>query len=236
MQLCSVAEGKCCLWPSTCSAAVPVPGRQHWCLWTLTPGVCPFQGMDGPFTSPQTAVLEQFCAPAGTVFVGGTGHGRGGAGPSLAVPSAQAKQCLQQLFFCALIPSKGFFASCCCAGKDESFMDSAEWEHRLLKVQHCEETQCREVLACHKEPCSHMSHHGTGTASQMLLWSGCVPLWCCLFLFVPSPRRVLGKEWQVALMEGMLGEADPQRAVATWECGKRQRARERWLFLFSNSS
>ena len=30
--------------------------------------------------------------------------------------------------------------------------------------------------------------YGTGTASQMLLWSGRTPLWCCLFLFVPSAR------------------------------------------------
>eukprot|EP00076_Gallus_gallus_P036558 XP_025002096.1 maestro heat-like repeat-containing protein family member 2B [Gallus gallus] len=29
MELCSAAEGKHCLQPSTCSAAVPIPGRQH---------------------------------------------------------------------------------------------------------------------------------------------------------------------------------------------------------------
>ncbi|XP_031413554.1 maestro heat-like repeat-containing protein family member 2B, partial [Meleagris gallopavo] len=36
----------------------------------------------------------------------------------------------------------------CLEGKDESFPDSAEWERRLLKVQHCREARCREVLAC----------------------------------------------------------------------------------------
>ena len=29
MELCSVAEGKHCLRPHACSAAVPIPGRQH---------------------------------------------------------------------------------------------------------------------------------------------------------------------------------------------------------------
>ena len=50
------------------------------------------------------------------------------------------------------------------------------------------------------------SHCGTGAASQTLLWSGCTPLWHCLFLSVPSPKEVLGEEWQAALMEGMLWE------------------------------
>ncbi|XP_031413619.1 maestro heat-like repeat-containing protein family member 1, partial [Meleagris gallopavo] len=38
----------------------------------------------------------------------------------------------------------------CLEGKSESFPDSAEWEHHLLKVQHCQEAWCREVLACLK--------------------------------------------------------------------------------------
>ena len=58
---------------------------------------------------------------------------------------------------------------------------------------------------CLKEPCSHMSHCGTGTASQMLLQTSCMPLWLFLFLSVPSPRGVL-EEWQTVLMEGMVGE------------------------------
>ena len=148
-------------------------------------------------------------------------------------------------FLLWLDSNQGSFASCCCAGQDESFPDSAEWEHHLLKVQHCRETRCREVLACHKEPRSHMSHHGTATASQKLLWSGCTPLQRCLFLFVPSPRGVLGEEWQAALIEGMLGGAGrgavlpgtcPQKSAVTWERGKRQRAREHWFLLLSNSS
>ncbi|XP_052527286.1 uncharacterized protein LOC128074945 [Tympanuchus pallidicinctus] len=94
----------------------------------------------------------------------------------------------------------------CLQGKDESFPDPAEWECRLLKVQQCWEARCREVLACLKEPCSHMSHCGTGTASQMLQQSSCTPLWCCLFLSVPSPGGALGEERQAALMEGMLGQ------------------------------
>ena len=79
----------------------------------------------------------------------------------------------------------------------------------------------------------------------MLLWSGRTPLWCCLFLFVPGPRGVLGEEQQAAIREGMLGGAGKgtvlpvtslQKVAAMWECGKRQRARKHWLLLFSNSS
>ena len=63
----------------------------------------------------------------------------------------------------------------------------------------------------------------------MLLRSGCTPLWCCLFLFVPSPREVPGEEQQAAIREGMLGGAgrgtalpvtSPQKTAAMWEEAK----------------
>ena len=177
----------------------------------------------------------------GKCLWGGTGRCGGGAGPSFA-------QCPGQTRFAAALlwldPKQRSFASYCCAGKSESFPDTAEWEHHLLKVQHCQEAWCRAVLACLKVTCSHMSPRRTGTTSQMLLQSGRMPLQHCLFPFVPSPRRLLGEELQVALMEGMLGAAErgpvlpdtsPQKAAATWKWGKRQRAREHWLLLFSNS-
>ncbi|XP_040505807.1 maestro heat-like repeat-containing protein family member 2B [Gallus gallus] len=43
----------------------------------------------------------------------------------------------------------------CLQGKDESLPDSAEWEQRLLEVQHCRKARCREVSACLKELRSH---------------------------------------------------------------------------------
>ena len=75
------------------------------------------------------------------------------------VPAWQCRVPRQTWFAAALPlwldPKQGSFASCCCAGKDESFPDSAEWEQRLLKVQHCQKAGCREASACLKEPRSH---------------------------------------------------------------------------------
>ena len=56
-QLCRVAEGKHFLQPSAALSAFQGDSAEAW--GPIPPGICPFQDMDGPFTSPQTAVLEQ---------------------------------------------------------------------------------------------------------------------------------------------------------------------------------
>ena len=162
------------------------------------------------------------------------------------VPAWQCRVPRQTWFAAALPlwldPKQGSFASCCCAGKDESFPDSAEWEQRLLKVQHCWKARCREVPACLKETRSHMGQEQPLKCCCRA--AACLLLWCCLFLFVPSPWGVLGEQRQAALRQRMLGEAGRgtvlpvtslQKFAAMWESGKRQRARKHRL-LFSNSS
>ena len=155
MELCSVAEGKRCLRPHACSAAVPIPGRQHRGPGTFPPGDLPIPGhgwvLHVPSDSSLGAVLcscwDSVCGE-GQVIVKG-----------VQVPAWQCRVPRQAWFAAALLlwldPKQGSFASCCCAGKDESFPDSAEWEQRLLEVQHCQKAGCREVSACLKEPRSH---------------------------------------------------------------------------------
>ena len=162
------------------------------------------------------------------------------------VPAWQCRVPRQAWFAAALLlwldPKQGSSASCCCAGKDESFPDSAGWEQRLLKVQHCRKARCREVSACLKEPRSH-----TGQEQPLKCCCGAAARLCGAASSSLSQAQggVLGEEQQAAIREGMLGGAgrgtalpvtSPQKTAAMWECGKRQRARKHWLLLFSNSS
>ena len=80
-------------------------------------GICPFQGTDGPFTSPQIAVLEQFCVPAGTVFVGRDRSLRRVCRSQFGSAVCPGKPGLQQLFLCGLIPSKGLLLLVAVQGK-----------------------------------------------------------------------------------------------------------------------
>jgi len=165
-------------------------------------------------------------------------------GPSLSVLSAQAKPGLQQLFFCGLIPSKGLLLPIAVQGNMRAF--------RLCRV-------------------GALSAKGTALPGGAVQISTCLPQgaplpyrplrdrnslsnaaaeWPHAFVALPLPlcpklMGVLGEEWQVTLMEGMLGGAgrgtvlpgtSPQKAAVSWECGKRQRAKEHWLLLFYNSS
>ena len=165
------------------------------------------------------------------------------------VPAWQCRVPRQAWFAAALLlwldPKQGSSASCCCAGKDESFPDSAGWEQRLLKVQHCRKARCREVSACLKEPRSH-----TGQEQPLKCCCGAAARLCAAASSsLPPPRPwgfgPIGEERQAALWQGMLrgagrGTVLPvtslQKVAATRQCGKRQRARKHWLLLFSNSS
>ena len=80
-------------------------------------GICPFQGTDGPFVSPQTAVLEQFRVPAGTVFVGRDRPLRRVCRSQFGSAECPGKPGLQQLFLCGLIPSKGLLLLVAVQGK-----------------------------------------------------------------------------------------------------------------------
>ena len=95
----------------------PFQGDSTEARGPFPPGICPFQGTDGPFTSPQTAVSEQFCVPAGTVFVGRDRSLQRVCGPQLGSAKCPGKPGLQQLFFCGLIPSKGLLLLVAVQGK-----------------------------------------------------------------------------------------------------------------------